>query len=154
MDSLTAGLITGSQCKFTLIYIYIYVYLYKYSTVHLQKYCLEMLRFSCSLDKYIWNFYVKGAVNSLRYCYAQYINQGNIYILLVSTLDLIYELLIKHLCPISLATYRLDVQEESTPLSILEWQCIFQKKHLSSSLSASVKLSVLYSCGRLTPIAS
>lgn len=86
------------------------MYLYKYSTVHLQKYCLEMLRFSCSLDKYVWNFYVKGAVNSSRNCYAQYNNQGKSCILLVSTVDLTFELLIKDLRPVSLAAFGLDVQ--------------------------------------------
>ena len=103
-----------------------------------------MLRFSCSLDKYVWNFYVKGAVNSLRYRYAQYINQGKSCILLVSTVDLTFELLIKDLCPTSLAAFGLDIQWESTPVSMLEWHCIVQQKHMFSSLSASVKLSILY----------
>lgn len=147
MGSPPAGLITRSQCKFTLIYIYIYIYLYKYNTVHLQKYCLEMLRFSCSLDKYIWNFYVKGAVNSLRYCYAQYINQGKNCILLVSTVDLTFELLIKDLCPISLAAYGLDVHWESTPLSMLEWHCYSTAKMLIQQFISTFKLSVLCCCG-------
>lgn len=59
-----------------------------------------MLRSSCSLDKYVWNFYVKGAVNSLKYCYAQYINQGKSCIPLVSTVDVTFELLIKTCVPL------------------------------------------------------
>lgn len=103
-----------------------------------------MLRSSCSLDKYVWNFYVKGAVNSLKYCYAQYINQGKSCILLVSTVDVTFELLIKDLCPTSLAAFGLDIQWDSTPLSMLQWHCTVQQKHIHSSSSASVKLSVLY----------
>lgn len=97
-----------------------------------------MLRSSCSLDKYVWNFYVKGAVNSLKYCYAQYINQGKSCILLVSTVDVTFELLIKDLCPTSLAAFGLDIQWDSTPLSMLEWHCTVQQKHIHSSSSASV----------------
>lgn len=103
-----------------------------------------MLSFSCSLDKYVLNFYAKGAVNSLRYCCAQYINQGKSCILLVSTVDLTFELLIKGLCPASLAAFGLNVQWESTPLSMLEWHCIVQQNHIFSSLSAWVKLSILH----------
>lgn len=94
-----------------------------------------MLSFSRSLDKCVWNFNVKGAVNSLRYCYAQYINQGKSCIL-VSTFDLTFELLIKDLCPTSLAAFGLDIQWGSTPLSMLEWHCIVQQKHIFSVLSA------------------
>lgn len=103
-----------------------------------------MLRFSCSLDKYGLNFYVKGAVNSLRYCYAQYINQGKSCILLMSTVELTFELLIKDPCPTSLVAFGLDIQWESTPLYMLEWHCIVQQKHIFSSLSARLKLSILY----------
>lgn len=62
----------------------------------------------------------------------------------MSTVDLTFELLIKDLCPTSLAAFGLDVQWESTFLSMLEWHCIAQQKHILSSLSASVKLSILY----------
>lgn len=103
-----------------------------------------MLRFSCSLDKYVWNFYVKGAVNSLKYCYAQYINRGKSCILLVSTVDVTFELLTKTCVPLPWQPFGLAIQWDSTPLSMLEWHCIVQQKHTHSSSSASVKLSILY----------
>lgn len=62
----------------------------------------------------------------------------------MGTVDLTFELLIKDLCPTSLAAFGLDVQWESTLLSMLEWHCIAQQKHIFSSVSAPVKLSILY----------